>query len=366
MGNNHLMLGYVHEIPDVVDKTLRENEEAIRELAEQVQREKIEKLFLIGMGSSYTAGVMALPLLWNHARFKSFVFPSTELMLHMRDMVDNKSLVVAVSRSGERGWVIDALKQSLASGAMGLAITGTADSLLAQNAPRVLVTKEGPEITFTKTKSVACCAAIIMRLALGLADQSDPAVQAKLAFLQAIPRHLTNVIETAEPQIGVLFPGFLERNLVMIGGTGSNYGTALEAALILQEAADVPATGMDTGNLLHGPWGSAAKKWLNVLMVTRRDSELCRGTLKLAGELGWERLCVAPEDIDLKGASEHVVTIPDYGDELLAAMSYLTPMQLLTYYWCAAQGLDPDAPPGMGAMRHAMVPEGRKEPEFRE
>ena len=74
-----------------------------------------------------------------------------ELGYYAPRLVDVQTLVVVVSRSGERGAVVNALADSLQRGAFGVAVTGVADSLLAQTAQLTLLTAEGPEITFPKT-----------------------------------------------------------------------------------------------------------------------------------------------------------------------------------------------------------------------
>ena len=365
MTPKHYMFQYIRDIPDVLQRTLVENDQKVKEISSRMRSEHTEKLIIIGLGSSYTAGVMTLPLLYTIPEIKCFVLPSTELLLNLGELADKKSLVLAVSRSGERGWVVDALKQSMEKGAYGVAITSTLDNLLAQHAQLTLVTGEGPEITFTKTKSVVCCTGLLMYIALELATVYGKETRPQREILLAIPAKLHTLVEKVEPQVASLFPALLDRELVMIGGSGSNNGVALESALILQEAADVPATGMDSGNLLHGPWGSDVYKWLNILLVSRRDLALSTKSLELAGNLGWKRLCIVEPNIDLASKSEYQVTLPYEVDPLFSGLSYLIPMQFLTYYWCLAKGLNPDAPPGMKYMLDAMLPEGRQEPEFR-
>jgi glucosamine 6-phosphate synthetase-like amidotransferase/phosphosugar isomerase protein len=283
-------------------------------------------------------------------------------MLHMNFLVDKKSLVIAVSRSGERGWVVEALKKSIDRGAFGIAITGSKDNLLSQSAQITLETSEGPEITYTKTKSVTCCTGLLMRIALELEEVSN---KARLKELLETPGKLRMLAEAVEPQVAALIPGLLDQESVMIGGTGSNHGVALETALILQEAGNVPSTGMDTGNLLHGPWGSSIRNWLSVLLVSPPDLELSKKTLELAGNLGWKRLCVAGHNIDLKSYGEYSISMPVDLNPCFWSLAYLTCMQLLTYYWCIGKGLNPDAPTGMEHMLNAIVPAGRQEPEFR-
>jgi hypothetical protein len=133
----------------------------------------------------------------------------------------------------------------------------------------------------------------------------------------------------------------------------------------LQEDANVTVFALDTGNLLHGPWGPVGPDWLVALLVTRYDLELSRKTLDLAGKFKARRLAVVEPGLDLGDLAEYSIALPEPVDLLTAGLSYLIPLQLLTYYWSVANGLNPDAPAQMRTMLDAMLPPGREEPEMR-
>ena len=359
------MLEYIHEIPAVLERTLAENEAPLLEVVRKAQEKQVRRVILTGVGSSYTAALMAAPLFHAHCPVPAYVFSSTELGPLLPALVDAQTLVVVVSRSGERGWVVDALKESIRLGGMGVAVTAMPDGLLAQNAQVVLQTREGPEIAFAKTKSVATCAGLLMRLALAFARAQDTGAAERLEALRAAPDRLRKVLEAVEPQVQALVPRIQAHKMVMAGGTISNAGAALEFAIKLQEDANVTVFALDTGNLLHGPWGPVGADWLVALLVTRYDLELSRKTLALAGKLKARRLAVVEPGLDLGGLAEYTIALPEPVDLLTAGLSYLIPLQLLTYYWSLANGLNPDAPAQMRTMLDAMLPPGREEPEMR-
>jgi len=366
MTGSYHMLEYIHEIPAVLERTLAENEAPIRDLVRRARAKRVRRVILTGVGSSYTAALMAAPVFHIHCPMPTYIFSSTELGALLPALVDERTLVVAVSRSGERGWVVDALKESIRLGAIGAAVTAMPEGLLAQNAQVVLNTGEGPEITFAKTKSVAACGGLLMRLALALARAQDPAAAERLETLRATPARLRRTLEAVEPQVQALIPQLQAHKMVMAGGTVGNAGAALEFAIKLQEAANVPVVTADTGNLLHGPWGPVNPDWLVTLLVTRYDLDLSKKTLDLAGKLKGRRLAIVEPGLDLAGLAEYTITLPEPADLLTASLSYLIPLQLLTYYWSLANGLNPDAPAGMRTMLDAMLPPGREEPEMRE
>jgi glucosamine--fructose-6-phosphate aminotransferase (isomerizing) len=227
------------------------------------------------------------------------------------------------------------------------------------------LTGEGPEITFAKTKSVTTCSGLLMQLALALAKPQDKAAANRLQLLYSTPTLLREVLAAVEPQIQALMPEIRAHKMVMAGGTVSNYGAALEFGIKLQEAANVPVMGNDTGNLLHGPWGPVNADWLIMLLVTSYDLELSKKTLQLAGALKGHRLVIADSGLELEDLCEYKIILPKPVDLLISGLTYLIPLQLLTYYWSLANGLNPDAPAEMRVMLDAMLPPGREEPELR-
>jgi glucosamine 6-phosphate synthetase-like amidotransferase/phosphosugar isomerase protein len=282
--------------------------------------------------------------------------------VYTEQLIDEKTAVVMVSRSGERNWVVEGLKAAIRKGALGVAMTGVPGSLLAQSAQVELITGEGQEITFPKTKSVITCAGLMMRLALELAAPGDPAAAGRLAALRAAPQAIRRAVEATEPQVRERMPFIEKHTTLVVSGTAGNFGVALEAAIKVQEAAYVPTLSDDTGNMLHGPLGPFEASWLVVPLVGEWDLELSRELLALAGKFGAHRMPLAAPGLEFGGLAEEVIHLPEPADPLLAGLVYLPPMQLLTYYWTLALRRNPDAPDAMGLILEAILPPGRVEP----
>ncbi len=363
MALNYHMIGYIREGGEALQRTLDDNEEAIQSIVARVKADGIERVIIAGVGSSHTAAMMAAPIFRYHSALPVHVIAATEIGHYASRLVDRKALVVVVSRSGERSWVVDALRDAVERGAFGVAMTGVSDSLLAQNAQMVLLTGEGPEITFPKTKSVIACAGLMMRLALALTDPTDAEAAGRLAALRAMPQAITRCVKKIEPEVQALMPAIQDHEVVLIGGTGTNYGVALEAAVKIQEAAYVTCLCDDTGNMLHGPLGPISSRWLVIPLVSAYDLQLSKETLHLVGELGGHRLSVVEPGLELDGLSEYTLTLPEPVDPLLAALVFLPPMQLLTYYWTLAKGRNPDRPDVLETLLKAFLPPGREEPD---
>jgi glucosamine--fructose-6-phosphate aminotransferase (isomerizing) len=366
MAEEFHMIAYIRETPDVLRRTLSQNEGQVAELTQQVATRGIRRVVVCGVGSSYTAALIAAPLFRYHCALESHVLTSIELGHYMDRLVDDRTLVVSVSRSGERGWVVDTLAQCIERGALGVAVTGTPDSLMAQTAPVALITAEGPEITFPKTKSVICCAGLLMRLALALADSGDSLAKSRLSALSGFPEVIDGTIRSLEEPVRRMMGELVGYEPIFVGGTGSNYGAALEAGIKLQETTYVITHGDHTGELLHGSLGPFAKKWIMVLLTTGFDFELSRQLFDLVGKFGAMRVAIVEPGLEMEGCAEHVLPIASAVDPMMAGLAYLPPLQLMTYYSARARGMNPDAPPGMRDVLDAILPAGREEPELRE
>ncbi len=362
MIHNYHMIDYIHQVPDVLEKTLSANNDSMRRIADKVRQKAIRKVIISGVGSSYTAGMIVAPIFMKCSQLPVYILPSTEISPYLDGFIDDHTLVVAVSRSGERGWVVDSFNEAMRRGAMGVAVTGTANSLLAQSTSEVLLAQEGIESSFPKTKSVVTHAGLLAYLAVALASPGDGDAARVSKELFGVPGAIQAVLKACEPQVQALMPVLQGFKNLMMAGTMGNYGVALEGTLKLQEASGVVVVGNETGNMLHGPWGMLSPDWLLTLLVTQYDLELSRINLHLAGKIGVKRLAIAEQGINLGSLVEHQITLPVNPDPFMAGMVFLPVVQLLTYYWAVTNGLDPDSPAYSGDVLEAMLPEGRQEP----
>ena len=365
MSLTYHMLDYIHEGPKSLNLTLEANEDPIREIAELVKKGSFERIILTGIGSSYTASIMSAPLFSCYSPVPIQVVESSEYRNLPKHLIDRKTMLVATSRSGERGYVTNFLKEAANSGAYSVAITGVADSLMTQPAKSVILTREGPEITFPKTKSVLVCTGTLMRLALALAHEDDPSASRRLLQLRGMTEGLERTFDDIESEIQELIPTFKERGLIAITGSGSIYGVALEGAMKVQEASYIPCYGYSTNAFLNGPIGAMNNEWLVISLITGKDEDLSRKVLKISKSWGAHTLSIIEPGLNIAAESDHCLTLPIHVDDLLAPLVYLPPMQLLAYFLTVARGMNPDAPTSMNSILEAILAPGREEPEFR-
>ena len=361
----HHMIEYIRDEPELLARTFRDADAAVRELVDGVRADRWRRLVVVGVGSSYNAALMAVPAFRLHSPIPVEVLPSTELAYYAERWLGRDTIVLSVSRSGERGWVVETQQAAREAGAYTVAMTGIADSLLADEADLVLPTSEGLEITFSKTKSVMTCAGLLVRLALCLAPATDYEAQRRLALLGRMPGIIDDPIRSCEPKIAEVVSKLAGIGHISLCGSAANHGVALEGAIKIQETSFVPTRAEDTGNCLHGVLGTSDSSWLLVAMVASRDVVVSRAVLNLAGVIGARRLAITEPGLVNPEDAEHIVELAEGTDPVLAGLGSLPCLQLLTYYLTLARDKDPDAPSYMQAQFDAMLPEGREEPEWR-
>lgn len=365
MAQHFHMIEYIHETPQALSETLLKNASEVQKIVQLAKSRRVTKMVLTGLGSSYTSAMMALPLCQQFCQLQTVVLQANDLDLYMGRLIDEHTLVVMVSRSGERGGVVESLLEARKHGAIGVAITGVADSLLAQNAEITLLTREGAEITFPKTKSVTACAGLMMALGLAFASPEDQEAQKELDALQGLHTLIKANVESLEKDLAAVLPSLLDHEILSVAGTGSNFGVALEAAIKVQETSNVITRGDSIAGLLHGPSGALDKRWLVMPLVLPADMAMTRELLGLVRKFGATSLAVVTPGLDLGSAADHVLYIQNTPDPYLASLVFLPVIQLLSYQWAIARGLNPDSPKAMRAVLDAILPAGREEPELR-
>jgi glucosamine--fructose-6-phosphate aminotransferase (isomerizing) len=364
MSTEHHMLSHILESGAALQRTLRASEDALQGLATHVRERECARVVLSGMGSSYTAARVAQPAFDELVREATHVLPCTELRHHAA-LLDERTLVVILSRSGERQHALDALNIAEQSGALTVAVTGVPGSSLARAATRNLLTAEGEEISFCNTKSVTATIGLLISLAIALSNRGTRDLAALRAALHEMPDVIDHGLEEASrqmPSLGEL----LHLDRLIVAGSGGNAGVAHELSLVLQESALVMTQWMDTGNVLHAPLTPLGRDWLVALMVTPDDAELSSDALRLVKAYGARTLGLVAADVSLEPSPDHVLPVPATPERLLWPLVYLPVLQLLTYHWTVARGFSPDTPERSQFLLAAVAPTSNGEPDERQ
>ena len=343
------MLKEIHEQPAALRATLsgRLHAGGAVNLSE-VDLTGLERVVIVGCGTSYHAGLLGKDAIERLARIPVEVAVASEYR-YADPIVDEKTLVVAITQSGETTDTLAAVEAARDFGGRVLAVTNTQGSLITREADAVLLTKAGPEICVASTKTFLAQVAALDLLALELARTRDTVPERELLKLG---RDLRRAPEKVEETLGLLEGRVEEAAHVFEGarcalflGRGPSYPVALEGALKLKEISYLPAEGYPAGEMKHGPIALVDENCPVVAVLGEglvREKTLSNVEETLAR--GADVLTIAREDDKAaRRISRVVLPIPD-APEMLDALVLSVPLQLLAYRVAKNRGLDVDKP----------------------
>jgi glucosamine--fructose-6-phosphate aminotransferase (isomerizing) len=263
-------------------------------------------------------------------------------------LVNESTLAIAVSQSGETADTLAALKEAKARGAYTMGITNRADSHLSQITPNLIVTECGIEVSVAATKTYVAQLATFYLLGIYLAEvrgaiSAERAKELKMQ-LNTVPTMLEQIL-AREEQYKETSIRYAEAHDVVFIGRGLNYPTALEGALKLKELSYIHASGYAAGELKHGPIAVLDQ---NVPVITVLvPGAVYDKTLSNAQEARARKakMIVVAVDGDEQATKtfDSVLFIPPV-DELISPLTTIVPLQLLSYFISDYLGNDVDQP----------------------
>jgi glutamine---fructose-6-phosphate transaminase (isomerizing) len=343
------MLKEIHEQPAALRATLsgRLHAGGAVDLSE-VDLTGLERVTIVGCGTSYHAALLGKDAIERLARIPVEVAVASEYR-YADPIVDEKTLVVAITQSGETTDTLAAVEAAQDFGGRVLAVTNTQGSLITREADAVLLTKAGPEICVASTKTFLAQVAALDLLALELARTRATVPKGELLRLG---RDLRRAPEKVEETLGLLEGRVEEAAHVFEGarcalflGRGPSYPVALEGALKLKEISYLPAEGYPAGEMKHGPIALVDENCPVVAVLGEglvREKTLSNVEETLAR--GAHVLTIAREDDKAARRISRVVLPVPYAPEMLDALVLSVPLQLLAYRVAKNRGLDVDKP----------------------
>jgi glucosamine--fructose-6-phosphate aminotransferase (isomerizing) len=351
-GYPHFMLKEMHEQPDAIRASLagRLVREAIvlEELAPLADRlSGVERVELVGCGSAHYAALVGALLVqeWTGLPARSTV--GSEFR-YAPPPLDERTLVVAVTQSGETADTIAPTRQARERGCPVVAITNTLGSAITREAGAVVFQQAGPEIAVVATKTFASQATTLAVLAAALAKGLGRLERGRerqlVSALRALPGLAARAIESSA-QAGEVARRYVNSRGFMFVGRRFGYPVALEGALKLKEVSYVHAEGYAAGELKHGPIALLDAEVPLVAVATRSPtydkvmSNVMEGRARDAPVIA-----VATEGDDAIAAqADDVLWVPDT-PEALSPVVAVVPLQFLAYHTAVARGTDVDQP----------------------
>ena len=353
-GYEHFMLKEIHEQPKAVRDTMSQRITAdkksitFEELAWDANYlNSFNKIYIVACGTAYHAGLVGKYYIEKLARVLVEVDVASEF--RYRDpIVDEHTLLIVVSQSGETSDTLAALKESKRRGAKTLAITNVVGSSIAREADQVVYTWAGPEIAVASTKAYTTQLVLFFMLALYMAEiKKSIAAECTaqlVAQLHEIPAQVSEILSDVDP-IKTFAKQYGFNEDVFYIGRGLDYAVSLEGALKLKEISYIHAEAYAAGELKHGTLALIVEGVPVIALATQRNVyEKTLSNIKEVKARDAVVIGIAAEgDTELEKYVDHVMHVPAT-DEFIMPILSVIPLQLLAYYAAITRGCDVDKP----------------------
>ena len=306
-----------------------------------------EHICIVACGTAMHAGLVAQALVKSILHMHIEVQMASEFM-YSDPVIDEKTLVIAVSQSGETIDTLEAMKYAKNRGAKCLAIINVKGSSIARESDYVLYTNAGPEIAVASTKAyttqLAVFYLIVARMAHSRGVFDDAQTQSFVRELQRTPEVMKKVLERRR-DIHVVAKRVLGAKDLFMIGRGLDYSILLEGSLKLKEVSYIHSEAYASGELKHGPIALITQDTPVVATVTQEklmSKEL--SNIKEVKSRGADVVVFIKESIAGDLAKEYeIFTLPDMQDEFMVLPASVA-LQLLAYYVSSDKGFDVDKP----------------------
>ncbi len=352
-GYDHFMLKEIHEQPQGIRDTINNRIDGkgyiklddIKLTKEEIQ--KFDKIYIVACGTAYHAGCVGKYAIEKLAKIPVVCDIASEF--RYRDpFVDNKTLVILVSQSGETADTLAALREARRKGARILSITNVVGSSIARESDDVFYTWAGPEIAVASTKAYTTQLVAFYMIALTLALAKNTISERTYFMLIDQIKQAADILEemlkddTQEKEVAELIK---DKNALFYLGRGVDMQTAKEMALKLKEISYIYAESFAAGELKHGPI-ALIENGTPVIAISTQEPmiEKMVSNIQEVKARGAYVIGIASEGDNLiSSVCDKVIYVPKI-DDLLAPLISVVPGQLIAYHTTCLKGLDVDKP----------------------
>ena len=348
-GYPHFMLKEIMEQPKVLRDTIQTaiNSGQNKDVISQIDITRFNKIVITACGSAYNVGVVAKYIFERLCRFPSI---ETELASEFRykdAVIDEKTLVILISQSGETADTIAAMREAKSKGATTLSIVNVVGSTIAKEADFCLFTAAGPEIAVATTKAFSTQLVLLYILAIQFAIKSgklsSELEQELLSEITALPNKAANILKQvdsiqkyASTCVGYKSIFFIGRNI--------DYAIALEGSLKLKEISYIHSEAYAGGELKHGTISLVEEDTLVVAIANcRRLISKIMSNVEQVISRGAKILLISNSTETESNDKLSIINLPE-SSELFSPSLSVVVLQLFSYYVAANKGLDIDKP----------------------
>ena len=311
---------------------------------------EVTKIIIIAAGTSFYAGMVAKYAIEHWCRISVEVELASEF--RYRDpILDNSTLVVAISQSGETADTLQAIRHARSQRSKVLAICNTNGSTIPRESDAVIYTHAGPEIGVASTKGyvtqLVACYLLALYLAQVKGTMYGDEIDGVMTQLEAMPAAVSKVLETA-PQVYDLAREYADRRAFLFLGRHAGYPVALEGALKLKELAYLHAEGFAAGELKHGPIALVEEGLPIWCIVPPRGRDFLHdkmrsGIMEVRARGARTIALVEEGDDSVDSVSDTIIRLPKV-PVLLQPLVAVVPLQLFACQLATELGYDVDQP----------------------
>jgi glutamine---fructose-6-phosphate transaminase (isomerizing) len=354
-GYAHFMLKEIHEQPEVLAKMIALRVKNGRVVLEGLgltdkKLKAFTRIKVVACGTAYHAGLVGRYIIEEMARVSVEVDVSSEFR-YRSPIVDKKTLMIAVSQSGETADTLAAVREAKSKGATIVSICNVIGSSLARESDGVLYTHAGPEIGVASTKAYTAQLLMFYLFALKLAEVrvvgKDLAAKEHALLIKnltSIPTLIKHIFKDAR-NIAKIAKANSHFGCFLYLGRNINYPSALEGALKLKEISYIPAEGYAAGEMKHGPIALIDEYRAVVCIAPQSDiyEKMISNIQEILSRKGNVIVVATEGDEGIRAHATGLVYIPKT-HKLLTPLLVIIPLQLLAYHIAVNRGCDVDQP----------------------
>ena len=353
-GFKHFMLKEIHEQPRAIRDTI-----AGRLLEEQgdiyledlgyadAALQSISRTVIVACGTSWHAALTGKFLIEHHCRIPVEIDIASEFR-YRKPVIDQTTLVMVISQSGETADTLAALREAKQLGAMTIAICNVLESSIARDAAGVIYTHAGPEIGVASTKAFVTQLTALYMFTIRLGRARNKLTQAQvrqmIADLKKVPDLLEQTLKLNQ-QTETIAHNYLNAHDFLYLGRGRNFPIALEGALKLKEISYIHAEGYPAGEMKHGPIALIDEQVPVVVLVPKNSTyeKTVSNMEEVIARSGRVIALCTTGDQDVRNKAEVTIELPSLNDDLDPILLSV-PLQLLAYHIAVLKGTDVDQP----------------------
>jgi len=344
-GYDTFMLKEIYEQPHVIGETMRgriTNETVIMQELDDIDFRKFNRVYFVACGTAYHACLCGANILEHATRLPVTTQAASEFR-YGDPIIDEKTLCVFVSQSGETADTLAALRLANKKGCTTIAVANVLGSTISRDAQYTLYTSAGPEIAVASTKAYTTQLVLLTLFAVYVTQRLGMRVDEDLVKqIETLPQYVEQILKDEE-----VFAGYAEmlkdkRDCYFIG-RGLDYASVLEGALKLKEVSYVHADAYIAGELKHGP--IALIEDGTVVVAVALQPNVAEKTISNIQETiarGADVVLFTTEDEEALGI-KNKYNLPKV-NPVLSSVLVAIPLQLFAYHTAVIKGCDVDKP----------------------